>query len=265
MTPKFSNPPIVEFVLGVQFAPLPKLSAAHFGLLWQKLGQDIWVSPGDGPVIQDQFESFDRPRWSTQNVLAWRVEPGGTIGRFTLRHRDKDKFIQFQNSRLHLNWRKSDRLKPSYHALVGEFKTTIATVCEFAKNNCLGEIAVNQWELTYVDAFARNEYWQTPADWASFLPGLFGKLFPFQDDGMMLEHRASEWSFEIGPKKARLHVTAQPGKWGDDPQDALIVTWTTRGPASNLEEAFQGFELGHENAMRAFLASTDEPTKNRWI
>jgi hypothetical protein len=33
-TANFVNPPIIELVMGVQFSPLPKLTAGHFGLFW---------------------------------------------------------------------------------------------------------------------------------------------------------------------------------------------------------------------------------------
>src|SRR5947209_1584702 len=37
--PKLDRPPVVESVLGVQFAPL-ELTTAHFGVFWKSLGAD---------------------------------------------------------------------------------------------------------------------------------------------------------------------------------------------------------------------------------
>ena len=50
-TPTFKNPPVVEFVLGVQFSPLAKLSAGQFGLLWKELRGRV----GDVPRMLHQF------------------------------------------------------------------------------------------------------------------------------------------------------------------------------------------------------------------
>lgn len=263
--PKFTNPPVVEFVLGVQFAALSKLSAGHFGLLWQKLGIDDWVTPGDGPSIPDQFEQFNRPRWSMPPIKGWRLQTSTPVERFTLANRDNNRLLQFQATRFLLNWKKSERLKPSYPELVGEFFEIFAKVQEFVREHQLGEMALNQWELTYVDAFPQDDYWTTPADWAKFLPGLFGNLFQMSDIDLSLEHRAAEWSFEIAPKRARLHIQAQPGKWSEDPRDSLIVTWTARGPATNIEVVRQGLELGHEKAVEAFLRVTDKDIQKRWL
>jgi len=260
---KFKNPPVVEFILGVQFAPLTKLASGHFGLLWQKLGSE-WMFPGDGPLIQEQFELFDRPRLNMSTSLGWRLEAAPAIGRFTLSNQDRDKLLQFQNSRLHLNWRKSDRQKPSYRELVEHFESTYHLVDAFAKENQIGPLLPNQWELTYVDAFPRPDYWETAADWSAFLPGLFGQLFGANDLGLKLERRAAEWSFEIEPKKARLHISAQAGRWGDDARDSLLVTWTGRGAASTFEEVRAGLELGHKKIADAFYSATNPDIYHKW-
>jgi len=42
-TPTFADPPIVEFVLGVQFDKLKALTSAHYGQFWEHLG-DEWES-----------------------------------------------------------------------------------------------------------------------------------------------------------------------------------------------------------------------------
>jgi hypothetical protein len=125
---------------------------------------------------------------------------------------------------------------------------------------------VNQWEMTYVDAFPREEYWQTPADWSAFLPGLFGKLFPTDGLGIVLENRAAEWSYEIEPKRGRLHVAAHPGRWGEDKRDALLLNMTARGPVGRgrAETLRAGLDLGHEAAMGAFLRATSDEAKKRW-
>src|SRR5208283_6218299 len=97
-TPDFANPPIVELVLGAQFSPLTRLTAGHFGLFWKELGTD-WTEPADGPLIEDQFELFDRPKWSIPRGLQLRLEPVQSPGRFTLGHRSGDRLLQIQATR----------------------------------------------------------------------------------------------------------------------------------------------------------------------
>jgi hypothetical protein len=96
------------------------------------------------------------------------------------------------------------------------------------------------------------------------LRGLFGQLFGAKELGLRLEHRAAEWSFEIEPKRARLHISARAGRWGDDPRDSLLVTWTTRGAASTVEEGRAGLELGHKNIVDAFFSATNPEIYCKW-
>lgn len=266
VTPTFENPPIVEFVLGVQFAPLTKMSAGHYGLLWAMLGKEEWLLPGDASPIQDQFELFDRPRWSAYRELGIRLEPGHPIGRFTLRHKDGDRLLQVQPTRFHLNWRKREGFKPSYKSLINYFEEAFSQFREFVVSSGIGELRPNQWELTYVDSFPHEVYWNSPADWANFLPGLFGRLADTDSLGLSLEHRAAEWSFEIRPKAARVHITARPGKWTEDPRDSLILTTTARGPLrfGTPEEIRTGFDLGHDKAVSMFLSVVSEDAISKW-
>lgn len=261
----FVNPPIAELVLGAQFSPLTKLTTGHFGLFWKELGND-WTEPGDGPLVEDQFELFDRPRWRAPIVAQLRLEPLRIPSRFTIGHKNKDRLLQIQASRFHLNWRKREDFYPSYKMLISEFEEMFARLKAFAAKNGLGELAVNQWELTYIDAFPQGEYWNTPADWATFLPGLFGQLFPTDGLGIRLENRAAQWSYEIQPKRGRLHVAAGPGRVGEDKRDALLLQMTARGPVGKggAETLRAGLDLGHAAALGAFLRVVSEEAKKRW-
>jgi uncharacterized protein (TIGR04255 family) len=264
-TSDFANPPIIELVLGAQFSPLTKFTAGHFGLFWKELGND-WTDPGDGPLLEDQFELFDHPRWRTPTTVQLRLEPLRLPGRFTLGHKNKDRLLQIQANRFHLNWRKSEGFYPSYKRLITEFEDMFACFAAFAERASLGELALNQWELTYIDAFPQDEYWNTPADWATFLPGLFGQLFPTDGLGLLLENRVAEWSYEIQPKRGRLHIAAAPGRAGEDKRDALLLQTTARGPAGKggAETLRAGLDLGHDAAFGAFLRIASDEAKKRW-
>lgn len=263
--PDFANPPIVELVLGAQFSPLTKLTSGHFGLFWKDLGED-WTESGDGPPLEDQFELFDRPKWSTATGLQLRLEPIRFPGRFTLGHKTNDRLLQIQASRFHLNWRKREDFYPSYTRLIAEFEEMFAKFSAFTEKNGLGPVAVNQWEMTYIDAFPKDQYWTTPVDWATFLPGLFGPLFPTEGLGIVLEHRAAEWSYEIESKQGRLHIAAGPGRAGEDKRDAVLLQMTARGPVGKggAETLRAGFDRGHAAALGAFLRVTSEEVKKRW-
>ena len=260
--PHFEYPPVIELVLGAQFSPLTKLTAGHYGKFWQQLGSD-WVEPDDGPLIDDQFELFDRPeRWVPTGVEV-RLSPLRMPGRFTIGHRDTHRLLQLQPTRFHFNWRRREGFYPSYRELISEFMDMFGRFGRFVGETGLGPLDVNQWELTYIDEFLQGEYWEAPADWSSFLPGLFGSLK--SADGLVLEHRAAEWRYEITPKKGRLHITAQPGR-ADGRRTALLLQMTARGPVGKEGAASlrDGLDIGHDAAVETFLRVTSKEAHERW-
>lgn len=269
-TPDFASPPIIEFVLGAQFAPLENFTTGHFGLFWSRLGKDEWPIAGEETPLDPQFELFDIPRWRMIRNLQFKLQPRFQPGRFTLQNAARDRMIQLQDTRLLLNWRKKDDggsvRYPSYKVLIGEFESTLTILQKFVAEHQLGSLQLNQWEITYVDSFPQDEFWKSPADWQRILPGLFGSLSTTSQNELSLEHRAAEWSYEIKPKKGRLHVNAQVGFLTDSSKPSLLLNLTARGPVSENEvkSLRDGLDLGHSVSVREFLAMVDPEIKATW-
>jgi uncharacterized protein (TIGR04255 family) len=262
-TPTFINPPIVEFVLGAQFSPLVKLTSAHYGRFWDVLGKS-WTSPRDNPLIDDQFERFEAIPGSQKWHL--RVEPVPLLNRLTLINTTSDRLLQIQPTRFHVNWRKTHDLKPSYKELIEEFETLFGLFVEFCRDEEVGTIEINQWELTYIDFFAKGEYWETPEDWNRFLPGLFRDQPPAIVKPLRLERREVQWTMEIQPKLGRLHLSAGQGSWRNNANEGLILSMTARGPLlpEHTPTLRDGLDLGHIVAVQQFLEMVDKETKMNW-
>ncbi len=262
-TPTFRNPPIVELAIGVQFERLP-MQSGYFGMFWQHMGEE-WGKPFDNIPLEEQFERFDQPRWMFP-LGQLKLEPAQPTLRFMLPNKDGNRLIQLQANRLHLNWRKQGQEYPSYKQLVGEFEEVFDRLVNFAEIHGLGPVEVNQWELSYIDSFPQGQYWHTPADWPKFLPGLFGGLFPADQMGLKLEHRAAEWSFEITPQRGRLHIATQYGPPGTGQAGSLILQMTARGPAPTPDGAGlrTGLDWGHDAAVGAFLKIVNPSVQEEW-
>jgi uncharacterized protein (TIGR04255 family) len=251
--------------LGAQFSPVTKLTSGHFGLFWKSLSDD-WSEPSDKLPLEDQFETFESIREPTSPAMQVRLGPIPLPGRFLIGHKEKDRLIQIQSTRFHLNWRKTEGFYPSYKNLIAEFEQTFGRFEAFTQNNELGRLLLNQWEITYIDAFPKGEQWQTPADWSGILPGLFGGLFPTDGLLLRLDHRAAEWSFELEPRRGRLHIVARLGRWGLDKQDCLLLHTTVRGPigGTGVSTLREGLDLGHEAAVQSFLRVASKQEQSRW-
>src|SRR5208283_4765348 len=101
--PDFGNPPVVETVLGVEFAPLSKWGIPHFGLFWNGI-RDEYPRFEVQPPLESAPEKFTKqdkllPQISFQLVSHIPV-------RCWFVHQSDARLLQVQNNRFIHNWRK---------------------------------------------------------------------------------------------------------------------------------------------------------------
>jgi uncharacterized protein (TIGR04255 family) len=263
--PQLNNPPVIEFVLGVQFAPLTRLVSAHYGSFWKSLYSD-WT-PEDAQPLPDQFENLQQVRWKLPRVQSFRLQPASYLGRLVLNSQDKCSLVQFQNTRFHRNWKKTDSQKPSFTELRSTFFHELLQLHEYLAKNDLGELQINQWELTYVDRIDDQPDPLPPLEWTRVFPNLFTSMSDFSGLSMELEFRSVDWSFKLPSGIGRLHVSASPGTVTNDPNaemDSLIMNWTARGPASSIEEAMVGLQSGHDSIIDLFFTAASPEFLEKW-
>jgi hypothetical protein len=56
--PRFERPPLIETAMGVQFAPIAKFSASHYGWFWKRRLDESWTKAQDAVRLANQFEKF---------------------------------------------------------------------------------------------------------------------------------------------------------------------------------------------------------------
>jgi uncharacterized protein (TIGR04255 family) len=258
----FANPPVVEVVLGVQFAPLGSFTSGHAGWFWKDFLGEEWTRATDSPALPDQFETFERSR-GAMPVFQVKLEARARPGRLQIANQGGDRLIQLQSTRFVYNWLKKERDYPSFAKVHAEFADYFQRFRTFADKAKLGEVVPNQWEITYVDQILRGELWQSSSDWYRIFPGLLGPQ-P-QIEGLGLESVGWEWHYEITPARGRLHVTIQPGTT-DQQEPALLLQSTARGPVGREPtlDLEAGLNLGHEVVIRAFLTMTSAEAQALW-
>ncbi len=261
--PSFKTPPVVETVLGVQFEPIRSLTNAHLGAFWQTLGLD-WPNVVDAPPLEQQFEQFgDERTWGPLGLqLKLTSEPAS---RLQIRNKSNDRMIQVQNGRFHLNWLgQAGGEYPRYNNVRPEYDKLFSRFCAFVKNQSLGDLRLNQWEVTYVNHIPKGTLWNAPSDVPS-VSLLFASPPPLP---MVAgpESLSGAWHFEITPKKGRLHVEIRHGRrTTPDDKEILIITLTARGSLSPADPRYDvGLDAGHEAIVRSFKALTTEKAHQIW-
>lgn len=262
---KFEKPPVVETVLSVQFERLRAMRAVHFGLFWHKMQRDRFPKTEERPALDPVLEVFPesmprgvRMRFEAQNTLAlprlWLLNAAGT------------EMIQLQNDRFIKNWRKVAEkdvyphyepvIKPAFEQDFGQFQS-------FAAEEELGEIKVNQCEVTYVNHIVSGEGWEkldeidriftfwkrpqvesVPGHPAEF--GFRGR-FPIQGDN--------------GHPIGRLHVDVQPALQASDNRVMYVMKLTARGQQGT---AFEFFDVGRRSIVKAFENLTTARMHTVW-
>jgi uncharacterized protein (TIGR04255 family) len=261
----FERPPIIETALGVQFAPIARFSAGHYGWFWKQYLDASWTKSQDGPRLINQFEKFGEQ-------AAWRVPSPPVVfqgpaqpDRIMFVNDGDDRVIQIQDDRFYYNWRKRQGDYPSFAETYPEFRRYLQTFEDFLQESGLEATLQNQWELTYFNSIPRGELWSSPSDWPAMLPGLFGRI-DAQTDTLVLESFSGMWKCEIPPRRGRLYISAQHTKSEND-QEVLQVHLTARGPIIAGDDEWDlasGMGIGHAALVRTFRSIASSAALSHW-
>jgi uncharacterized protein (TIGR04255 family) len=260
--PSFRSPPVIETVLGVQFAPIPDLTGAHIGWFWKNFLDGSWARVIEVPFLQDQFERFaEQNTWNFPQLQFSVSLPN----RLQMIHADDDRVIQVQNTRFLYNWRRRADAYPRYKNIYPQFASSLKTFESFLSTAGLGDISPNQWEITYINHIPQGSLWKSPDDWHKVFPGLFN--LPGHPDPLRLESISNDWHLEIVPQRGRLHIACKHGKSQDRSGEVLVLEFTARGPIDGGEtgKAIEsGLHLGRRIIVETFVALASDSALKYW-
>jgi len=263
--PKFHTPPVVETVLGLQFAPLRKFTAAHAGLYWRSVLGDDWSDVKQQPRLDDEIERLDeKGSWGQPGIALAAAPP---LIRLQFTSRTAERMIQVQDSRFVYNWRRRGESYPTYEVLLPEFRTHFQRFEQFIADERLGKIHPNQWEVTYVNHILKGELWESPSDWEQIFPGVFGGIVNAAVG--RVESMGASWSISVGApdRKARLRALVQHARVSE-PKAAEVIDLrlTARGPLESepLKDVMAAFDVGHDSIVTTFDKLTSPAAQRHW-
>ena len=227
--PSYKNPPVVEVVWSVQFAPLAWLTAAHTGILWSKLRADYPECSEQAPVA-----AKDEP----EDLLGQKPTPTVTFSpkpplpRQWFVAENGNDLIQIQSDRFSVNWRKvkDDDEYPRFAHMKDTFRERWGQFVTFAKECGDGPPRVQLIEMTYVNHIFQGEGWSQPSDIGSVL-----RVMLFEEKRAFLpspETVGCQMTFNIKGTAGRLHVVCRHARTiGPNPRDVFRLELTARGRA----------------------------------
>ncbi|MCX6646684.1 MAG: TIGR04255 family protein, partial [bacterium] len=154
----YEQPPVQEVALSVQFEPLRELDSRHIGLLWQLFSSKGFEKYEEHPPLDPIFELFEDeqiiPRLEFQN------QP--PIPRVWFINSEGNELIQIQKDRFIYNWRRKNLLTEEYIRYKGtrdNFLTNFRLFQTFLEERNIGELNLNQCEITYVNPIFAVRNW----------------------------------------------------------------------------------------------------------
>lgn len=260
--PEFENPPISEVALSIEFSPLEKWRGPHSGLYWAQI-QKVYPTTEVHPPLASQIEKFD-VAWQRPEIRVELASPD--LSRFWFLSEDQTRLIQVQRDRFIINWRKvrgdevypryQDEMRPRLQKEWREFR-------DFISGNKIGEIAVQQCEVTYVNDIPEGQGWTTFPESLN-LYSWWGK----GTDGFLPlpERLSSAGSFLMPDQQGRLHFLSQPAIRNVDQKRLSQLRLTARGkPTSDSDaELFNWMDLAREWVVRAFTDLTSSEAHKLW-
>jgi uncharacterized protein (TIGR04255 family) len=257
--PDFSNPPLNEVVLGVQFGPAVGYSQIHAGDVWSLFKNEFPIVEEQG-ALPPTFETFGIPAPPAFN---FGFVNGGQHDRFWFLTKDQQELIQFQADRLLHNWRKvpgGEREYPRFEKIVSAFESELCRLEAYFNSLSAQKLACTQTEISYINhiAMEKDGEGSRHSDWVNILS--FGERDP--DDINCTWRRTLHLG---GSPRGRLIVEARTG-FDFFQQKLLILTITVRGFAASpgIEDAIEFLKYAREIVITEFVAITTEYAQKVW-
>jgi uncharacterized protein (TIGR04255 family) len=267
--PNFLNPPLVETVLALQFEPIRGLTAAHLGLLWERLREHRQLPIiEEHPPLEPVIETFELP--SAPRRLEITIQERPPIPRSWFLNDQKTELVQVQADRFIHNWRKLQSPEPykRYEPIREAFMGEVVILQQFLKDERLGPLVLSQCEVTYLNHIEPSGVWERHCQldlvlqhWKSSSDGAF---LP-ESEGINLQQRVVIQS-EEGRPLGRLHVVIEPAWKKIDRSPILTMNLTARGAplGDGIEGAFAFFDLGRRWIVKAFTELTTPAMWRAW-
>ncbi len=257
--PNFSNPPLNEVVIGVQFSPAQAYSQIHAGEVWSLFKEEFPLVEEQAPLAP-AFETFGIP---SPPVFNFELMTGSQHDRFWFLTRDQQELIQFQADRLLHNWRKVPgglREYPRFEAIVSAFEQELHKLEDYFNGVSPQTLNCTQAEVTYINHIVLENAGKGSrhCDWIRALS--FGEQDP--DDVNCTWRRTL---YVNDAPRARLIVEAKTG-FNFLREKLLLLSITVRGTpvVPNIEDTVGFLKYAREIIVTEFTSITTEFAHTVW-
>ena len=266
--PDFDNPPVTEVVLSVQFERLPSFRSVHVGLIWQEF-RDRFPKTEDQLPLPPVAETFEIGPPARVGVKVEAVSLP-VLPRVWFLSEDGAQLVQIQPDRFIHNWRKvgEGEKYPHYEKIREAFQSELRQFEAFVLREHIGDLRINQAEITYVNHIVATEAWSRHGQLSNILTHWAApaqKFLPEPEDvALDIRHLISD-SASDGPV-GRLHTTIRSGWRVTDKVPIYLMELTARGgpQGDGLNGALGFLDLGRKWIVKGFADLTTPTMHTIW-
>jgi uncharacterized protein (TIGR04255 family) len=262
--PDFSNPPIIEAVLGVQFATPSGYREIYARDVWS-LFEQRFGRVEEHQALEPVFELFGAADAQRVQIKLEAVR-GPIHNRFWFVGEGDRELIQFQRDRFIHNWRKIGAKPndyPRFEPILDNFRQELSRLDQFFQNMGWGQLSPNQCELTYVNRIALGAKEDPPRSPSHYFKrlnlSLIGEPSAFAID--LQQHIRDDSGKPIG----RLHVAAN-SQIGPGGQRAVALNLTARGAprSADIQGVVEFLMSQRVLVVKTFTEITSEAAHVEW-
>jgi uncharacterized protein (TIGR04255 family) len=264
--PDFTDPPVTEVVVGVQFNGIAGFLAPHLGLIWEEFRADF-------PYVEEQiplgptFETFG-PNPGGYGSMPFAFPNMFGMPRVLFINADKTQLLQVQKDRFLHNWRKvgeGDKY-PRFEGMLQTFEDGVKKLAAVIRSAHLGELVPNQCEVSYINHIKVEG--DRPFDTIEQAFGEAMGTLTLDDLGRPEDTRFllryvmhNNQEVPIG----RLVINAEPGVLANG-SAVVQLTLTARGipQPADIDGVSQFLQRGRQHIVRAFAKLTSEKMQQKW-
>ena len=249
---KFDKPPVIEVVCCMTFALSSPLKAAHIGTFWDSIRSEFPNTEDAAPLAAIQEVQSDA---SVDVQLQFLQLP--PLRRTWFLSEDGRHLVQLQDDRFIYNWKRIDANDPypSYDEVVAGFKAQWDRFSDFVRAQQLGDLTVNQLELTYVNHIPVASLGDVQTYNVFTDHQLAGS-----PDRFLPAPKAFKWatSYDLPNGEGRLHTLSQLAKITATAESVVRMDLTARGMPSNASQdgCIAWFDMAHEWITHGFADLT---------
>jgi len=255
--PDYSDPPLVEVALSIQFTPVNEYKSVYSSDIWGLFKKDF-PKIREVPLTESQFETF-----GGKNVQGFQFQVGAPpVGtRLWFISDDESHILQFQPDLLVTNWKKLRVADPypRFEGIAESFEDNIGTLAKYFEFKFKCQIDINQAEVAYVNIIPVSDFSE------------FGKWFSlWNDDYLNIESLATnfnevildESNKPVARLKHEIHSVLTPD--GKGKAFRLSLTYKGKPLENDIGSAMKFIAAGREAIVSRFDHITTDKAHQTW-